>query len=138
MLTVDANVWVSDFDPSDALHDLSAAFLREAARARLVLHGPAFLTLEVACALARRAGASAVGVSVSERLLAHPTLEMHPMDERLLATARQMGVQRMLRGAHALYAATASLVGAPLITWDDELVKRAGGVTPETWLAGHG
>lgn len=134
MLTVDANVWVTDFDPRDALHDRSAAFLREAARRRLVLHSPSFLTLEVACAVTRRAGDSAVGVFVGDRLLTHPTLELHPLDDRLLDEARNVGVQLMLRGADALYAATAKLTGAPLITWDHELVKRAGGVTPESWL----
>ncbi len=41
----------------------------------------------------------------------------------------------MLRGAIALYAATASLANAPLVSWDDELVSRAGAVTPQQWLA---
>ncbi len=36
---------------------------------------------------------------------------------------------------YALYAATAKLLQAPLITWDDELVQRAKALTPDAWLA---
>jgi predicted nucleic acid-binding protein len=43
----------------------------------------------------------------------------------------------MLRGADAVYAATARIAATPLITWDDELVQCAGGLTPDSWLAAH-
>ena len=32
-------------------------------------------------------------------------------------------------------ASTARIAAAPLVTWDQELVARAGGVTPDGWLA---
>lgn len=137
MLTLDANVWVADFDPRDSFHAQSAVFLRAVAQRRLAVHGPAFVALEVACALARRAGDPAVGVIVGERLRAYPTLQLHPLDDRLLDLAREIGVQQLLRGADAVYAATARIVAAPLVTWDDELIQRAGGMTPDSWLAAH-
>ncbi len=59
----------------------------------------------------------------------------HPIDARLLSVAQDLGLQQMLRGAIALYAATASLSNAPLVSWDDELVSGAGAVTPQQWLA---
>lgn len=135
VLTLDANVWVAGFDPHDRFHERSAAFLRAVTRSGIALHGPTFVTVEVACALARRAGDPAIGALVDERLRAHPKLRLHPVDERLLEMAREIGVQQMLRGADALYAAAAMIVEAPLVTWDDELVTRAGGLTPERWLA---
>lgn len=135
MLTLDANIWVAAFDSRDRFHLQSTALLRAVALKGLGLHGPAFVTLEVACALARRAGDSAVGALVEQRLRAHPTLVLHPMDDRLLEAARELGTARLLRAADALYAATASLTAAPLVTWDDELVQRAEAVTPDTWLA---
>ena len=137
MLTLDANIWVAAFDPRDRFHARSAAFLRAVARRELNLHGPAFVTLEVACALARRAGDSAVGTVVDERLRAHPALALHPLDDQFLKAARDLGIQLLLRGGDALYAATAKLLKAQLITWDDELVQRAGAVTPDTWLAAN-
>jgi predicted nucleic acid-binding protein len=56
------------------------------------------------------------------------------MDERCLSTAHEIGVRVLLRGTDALYAATARLLDAPLVSWDDELVQRAGACTPDTWL----
>jgi predicted nucleic acid-binding protein len=138
VLTLDANIWVAAFDSRDGFHARSVAFLRAVARKGLRLHGPAFAALEVACALARRARDSTVGAAAHERLRAHPALLLHPIDDHYLSTAREIGVRRLLRGGDALYAATAALLDAPLVTWDDELVQRAEALTPDTWLAEHG
>jgi predicted nucleic acid-binding protein len=135
VLTLDANVWVAAFDSRDRFHNRSTTFLRAAAVERLDLHGPAFVAVEVACALARRAGNPSVGGIVHERLHRHPALDLYPMDDRCLSRASEIGIQRRLRGADALYAAVAELAGAQLITWDDELIERAGALTPDTWLA---
>jgi predicted nucleic acid-binding protein len=135
VLTVDANVWVAAFDPHDRFHLPSVRFLRAVADADLRLHAPAFLVVEVACALARRAGDAAVGRDAGERLRTHPSLTLHLLDDGLLIAAREIGVRHLIRGADALYAATAMVVDAPLVSWDDELVRRAGGVTPDSWLS---
>lgn len=135
MLTIDANVWVAALDPRDRFRDSSVAFLRAVAERDLEPHAPVFLINEVGCALARRAGDSAVGISAVERLRRHPSLTLHALDEPLLSLARDIGVRQMLRAADALYAATSVLAKAPLISWDAELVSRAGAVTPESWLA---
>lgn len=135
MLTIDANVWVAALDPRDRFRDSSLAFLRAVAERGLEFHAPVFLINEVGCALARRAGDSAVGLSAAERLRNHPSLTLHALDEPLLALAMDIGVRQMLRAVDALYAATSALAKAPLISWDAELVSRAGAVTPESWLA---
>lgn len=54
----------------------------------------------------------------------------------LLRQAISIGPRLLLRGADALYAATAVLYSADLVSWDNELVQRAGAVTPADWLAG--
>ena len=138
MLTLDANVWVSAFDPRDHFHDRSVGFLRAVATAGLRLHGPAFLVVEVSCALSRRSGDPALGAAAAARLETHPALTLHAMDERMLRTAGEVGVRHLLRAADALYAATAMLAEAPLVAWDAELVSRAGGVTPDSWLETRG
>ena len=48
--------------------------------------------------------------------------------------ALRLGTRQVLRGADALYAATALLTGTQLISWDNELVRRAGALTPTAWL----
>ena len=135
MLTVDANVWVAALDPRDRFRDSSVAFLRDVAGRDLELHGPAFMINEVGCAVARRAGDPNAGISAAARLRDHPRLTLHALDEPLLALALDIGVRQLLRAADALYAATSELARAQLISWDEELVRRAGAVTPERWLA---
>lgn len=134
MLTLDANIWVAAFDPKDHFRESSVAFLRAVAQKEIRLHGPAFVALEVACALARRAGDSAVGTLALTRLRSHPMLLLHPMNDHCLSTAQEIGAAHLLRGADALYAAIARLSNAPLVTWDNELIQRIGAATPAGWL----
>ncbi len=137
MLTLDANIWIAAYDPRDVFHAHSTAFLVEVTSRRLPLYGPAFVVVEATCALARRAQNPAAGVAAQRKLRTNPLLTLQPLNEHLLAIAAQLGSQQLLRGADALYAATAAICATPLISWDDELIRRAGAVTPVDWLAEH-
>ncbi|HET7273625.1 MAG TPA: PIN domain-containing protein [Longimicrobiaceae bacterium] len=135
MLTLDSNVWVAAFDSRDAFHQRSEAFLRAVSINGVRLHSPAFVLVEVACASTRRARDPAVGRAVHDRLRRQPALRLHPLNDRCLAAAHEVGVRLLLRGADSLYVAVAEITDAPLVTWDSELVARAGAVTPEVWMA---
>ena len=137
MVTVDASVWVAGLDATDALHSRSAAFLGEVSRRRTLLHDPALVLIEVGCALTRRFRNPSAGREAVRALAANPLLRIRPLDETLLSLALQLGSERFLRAADACYAATARLTGAALVSWDHELIGRAGALTPDTWLAGH-
>jgi predicted nucleic acid-binding protein len=128
--TVDACVWVAAFDVADRFHRESAGFLREAARRDVRLHAPRLVLLEVRCAIARRSGHAEAGARAESALRAAPFLRLHAMDERLLDTAGELGATQRLRAADALYAACAALHRAPLVTWDAELLARAGARDP--------
>ena len=52
------------------------------------------------------------------------------MDERLLDAAGELGGAQALRSADALYAACDLLHRAPLVTFDAELIARAGATPP--------
>lgn len=135
MLTLDANVWIAAYDPRDRFHSESAAFLQVVSRRGLHLYGPSILLVEIACALARRAQDATVGEAAVARLRQHPNLVLHPANEQVLASAAALGSRHLLRGVDAVYAATAALLDAPLVSWDQELVRRAGAITPSDWLA---
>ena len=134
MLVLDANLWVAAFDAGDALHEESVAVFAEAARRGLALAGPSFVVLESVCALARRLGDPSLAQAAGVRLIEHPTLQLEPMTDELLAAATRLGVERRLRGADALYAATAARLDCPLLSWDDELITRGGAISPREWL----
>ncbi|MER3456856.1 MAG: hypothetical protein C4303_04925 [candidate division GAL15 bacterium] len=61
---------------------------------------------------------------------------LHPVDSRLLSTAQDLGPRQLLCSIDALYTATAALVGAFLVWWNEELVSRAGASPPSGgWAA---
>ena len=137
MLTIDANVWIAAFDPSDVFHAESVALFSRIALRNIALHAPEFVEMEVACAVSRRRRDSNAGMAAGKQLVSHPLLVLTPVNTMLLAEALRIGTGCFLRGADALYAATALVTQTPLVTWDEELVKRAGAVTPIEWLAAN-
>jgi len=139
MPTVDANVWVAAFDTKDRFHDDSVAFLRNLAGAETITCAPAIVVLEVACALARRYADPALGHKASVKMKANTLLHLEPLDDKLLLGALRLGTKFRLRAADALYAATAALrTDGVLVSWDGDLIERAGAVTPTAWLASQG
>jgi predicted nucleic acid-binding protein len=137
MLTIDANVWVAAADPSDDFSEVSRAFLRGVAQQRLRIYLPAFARVEIACALARRRRSAVAGQVLANVLVAAAWVVQVPLDTQLLARALLSGTHALLRGADALYVATAELNQARLVSWDDELVQRAAALTPRDWLAAN-
>jgi predicted nucleic acid-binding protein len=137
VLVLDATLWIAAFDPSDAFHDDSVAVLAEAARLDLPLAGPSFVVLEATCALARRVSDPRFAQAASARIAAHPALHLEPLSAELLAEAERVGVERRLRGADALYLATAVRLGCPLLSWDEELIARGGAQSPRPWLTAN-
>lgn len=137
MLTIDANVWVAAADHADGFYEPSRSFLMSAARQRLSIYLPAFAWVEIACALARRRQDGEAGRRLTNTLLDSPQIIRVPLDTLLLDQALQTGTHSFLRGADALYVATAVLHHTQLVSWDDELVRRAQAITPLEWAASN-
>jgi predicted nucleic acid-binding protein len=133
-LTVDAGVWVAAADQRDTFHQESRSLLAAGMVEDIQIIVPAFAAVEVACALARKLQSAARGRQIASDVLSSSPVHEIPVDGSLLTAALQVGTSAPLRGADALYAATAQLAGAQLISWDNELVGRAGAITPTDWL----
>jgi predicted nucleic acid-binding protein len=114
---------------AESLLFLSAASLEHA---RIIV--PAFADTEVACAIARRSRNGASGLRLGAEILHTYNAIRVPIDANLIEVATRIGTSAFLRGADALYAATAQITGSQLISWDDELIQRAGAISPTTWL----
>jgi len=135
MGTVDANILVATFDTSDAFHTESVRLLREADQRGVRLFSPSFVVVEVACVIARRFRDPTDGARAAADIASNGLIRLLPIDDALLSLATDIGAQRFLRGADALYAATAQITGSTIISWDQELIRRAGGLSPTDWLA---
>lgn len=137
-LVVDASVWVSAADATDPFSAVSRTFLAALMRQRTAIALPAITRLEVACALARRLRDPQRGRQLAERLLQSSLITEAVLDASLLAAALACGTESFLRAGDAFYAALAARRGGEMVSWDDELVRRANAITPEAWLAAFG
>ncbi len=134
-LTIDASVWIAAADATDKFHQPSRELLRRLVTAGLAVIQPAFGRTEVACALARRLRDGTQGQQLTHSLMNRMVTSEMAMDAAFLTATENIGTSQFLRGADALYAAAAQLSQSQLISWDDEHLKRAGGITPTDWLA---
>jgi predicted nucleic acid-binding protein len=137
MLTVDASVWVAAGHSPDTFAESSRAFFATAAHRRETYCVPSFAEVEIACALARKRQDADAGRKWAKSILAMPSVTAIPVDAALLAFAVHLGTRFLLRAGDALYVAVAAVYSAPLITWDAELIRRAGAITPAGWLAAN-
>jgi predicted nucleic acid-binding protein len=101
------------------------------------LLGPALLLVETACSVARRRDDAGEALSAAATLRRVSALRLLPHDTDLEAGALELGARLRLRGADSYYVAVAARANTPLITWDGELLRRAGGLTPAQWVAAN-
>lgn len=139
MVTIDASVLVAAGARDDPAHSASLAFLQAVIDAGRAIHQPTLSLVEVAAAIARRTNDDALAREAGLRLLQLPRLVVHPLDLELAAEAAALAGQLRLRGADAVYAATARRGGVVLVTLDDQVRTRTAPIvasmTPAEWLA---
>ena len=124
MIGIDASVMVAALYPPDLQHQVSRAWLRQHLRAGGALIAPMLLLSEVAGAVTRRSGDSALGRLALDRLIALQQLRLVPLDARLGILSAQLALELHLRGADAVYVALADQLQIPLVTWDREQRER--------------
>lgn len=127
MTVTDASLWVSRFLTGDAHHAASDLWLREAVGAGLALAAPTHLLAEVAGAVARRSGRSQLGYQIAQQIQRVPTMQLVAIGVNLGDFAAEVASVYRLRGADALYVAVAHQLQMPLVTWDQEQVRRVAG-----------
>lgn len=136
-LTIDASVWIAAADATDKFHQPSRDLLRKVVADGIAVIQPAFGRTEVACALARRLRDGAQGQQLTHSLMNRMVTSEVALDTALLVATESVGTSQFLRGADALYATVSRQSQSPLISWDNEHLQRAGGITPTDWLAAN-
>ncbi|MBI4028401.1 MAG: type II toxin-antitoxin system VapC family toxin [Verrucomicrobia bacterium] len=141
MLTVDANVWIASHQSGEPSHAECRSFVREITRRMTPLHAPQLVEVECACAVARRTRNTQMAEAVHRSLRILPSLELHLLDDSMVLLAVKLGTSLFLRGADAIYVATAHRTLTTLITLDAEVRRRASAVVPcllpSEWLAAN-
>lgn len=123
--TVDASVFVAACRPREPGHLVSVAFLSSLLDLNMLLVEPAILPVEVGAALHRSGIRAESAREYAASLFEQPYLTLVAMDEGMAQRALTLSIQCRLRGADALYVATAAQYGARLVTLDTEQLERA-------------
>jgi len=101
---------------------------------------PTFVIPELAGVLGRRQPALGSVEAILNRIRGLPRVTFVPLDEALAEEAAELAVETKMRGADAIYVATARRYGARLVTADEEQRSRAPeevtAVLPTQFLAG--
>lgn len=134
-LVIDASVWVAAADATDPFSAASRRFLEAVVARGLPVALPALARLEVACALARRLRDAPAARRIADGMVGSPLVSEHVLDAALIDDAATAGTDAFLRAADAVYLALARRLGAAVVTWDGELIRRADATTPEAWIA---
>jgi predicted nucleic acid-binding protein len=124
-VVTDASLWVSRLVPQDAFHLWVSKWMAARRAEGSQMLAPALLLAEVAGAIRRRTGDSALARKAVELLKDLPGLRLVAMDEALLEEAAGLAAELGLRGADATYVAVASRLGLPLATLDSDQRERA-------------
>jgi predicted nucleic acid-binding protein len=139
VITIDASVLVAAGAGSDPARPDAAAFLNVALAADAPIHQPTLALVEVAAAIARRTGNGDLAMQAGAAMLGMPGLVLHDLDIEASTEAAALAGPLQLRGADAIYTATALRYAATLVTLDEDQLSRSravvDAVSPTEWLA---
>lgn len=125
MYVIDASVWVSAYLTSDINHQPAIAWLEQQMANNVRLWAPVTALSEVAGAVSRRGGDSALGVRIASAIEAIPQLNLAPVTLGFTRSSVSVAARLRLRGADANYVALAEASGFPLVTFDREQATRS-------------
>ena len=125
MVVVDASVWVARLVPQDTFHRPACDWMAARRAAGTLLVSPSLLLLEVAGAISCRTGDPDLAQRALDALPRLPGLRLVEMENALVMEAATLAASLGLRGADALYVATAAALNLPLCTLDEEQARRA-------------
>jgi predicted nucleic acid-binding protein len=137
-LTLDASVWLAAMSPAEREHEQCAELVACIKRDSIALHQPGLFVIEVCATIARRTRNRTLALAAGDAAIALPRLTLHPLDLMLTVSAADAAATCALRGADAVYVATARHAGTTLLTLDAEVLNRASSLvtvmTPAAWI----
>ncbi len=138
-VTLDASVWLAALSPTEREHARCASLVTRVIEGGVSLHQPGLFVVEVCATVARRTHNKALALEAGRTTLDAPGLVLHELDHGLAREAAEIAATCALRGADAVYVATARSAGSTLVTLDREVCERAKAMaevrTPAEWLA---
>jgi predicted nucleic acid-binding protein len=117
-VVVDASVWVSWLIMDDVNHDASLLWIQRYTATSGFLVAPTLMLVEVAAAMSRQMGETALAKETARNLHATHKIRLVPVDISLVWAAVEVAADLKLRTGDATYVAIAHQLKIPLISWD--------------------
>jgi predicted nucleic acid-binding protein len=130
VFTIDASVWINAESPAEPGQPESRALLDLLIARNTSIIVPSLLAAEVAGAVARTRGDSVLAEAMAMAIIRLPNVRLAMLDNALARQAAELAARNRLRGADAVYAATALAYGSELISLDHEHLPRLVAVVP--------
>jgi predicted nucleic acid-binding protein len=138
---VDTNVFIAALRPDEKSHLPCRDFLQRCLQTTTSMICPVIVLAEISGCIARAVRNPHEAEVVLLKFRKNPSLRLIPIDATIAESAARFAARLFLKGADAIYLATAKSSDAPLITLDDEILSRGQKVatvqTPDIWLANH-
>ena len=119
-VTLDASVAVSASFPAEESFEDSHRLIELLVRNQAVIVVPTLIRPEIVAAVRRSTGDQDMAKALGESFAKLPGVIFQDLDDRVADTAVEIAITAGLRGADAVYAATARHFDATLVTLDDE------------------
>jgi len=119
-VTLDASVIVSAFNATEAGSEDSRRLLDLLRRTQAVILVPTLMRPEIVAAVRRSTGGPSKAKALEESFCRLPGVVFQALDDRIAQAAVDIVLEGGLRGADAVYAATARQFDAALVTLDSE------------------
>jgi predicted nucleic acid-binding protein len=138
-VTLDVSVLIRSATPEEPGHEECDEALLLLGRKGVPLILPTLIMVELAGALSHRGQEKNTIDRVLDRVRILPASMLVPLDETLAEEAAEIAMETRLRGAAAVYVATARRAGATLLTADEEqrcrVPRDVAAVLPSEFLA---
>lgn len=137
-IVLDASVWVSWFRPTDANHETSHRWMKQYLAKGGFIVVPTLLLIELAASISRQTQQNAEAEVAIATLNSMNTVQVVPMNAKLVQAAITVAISLRLRAGDATYVAVAQQRNIPLVSWDKEQLQRTTGIittyTPYTHI----
>ena len=128
MAVIDASVYIALVNAHESDHGSSWAWFEQAKTAQEPVIAPVVLLAEVAAALSRGIGDTALAHRVVGQLLHSSVVELIPVTAALGKRAAAIAADHRIRGCDAVYAALAEQSNDHLVTLDEQQLERGAAV----------
>jgi predicted nucleic acid-binding protein len=125
MAVVDTSVYCALVDVSDARHQATQTWFRQAISAGESIAAPWILAPELGSAIGRAKGDAQVALRAVQHLISAGVVELVPIGPTLAQRAASTAAQQGIRGCDAIFVALAATLGETLVTFDNEQAARA-------------